>query len=397
MTPSPLKSLRRRSPAMTLAAVATTAVVIAGCGSSSKHTTTTSGGNTSPATTSGGYTSHVFASGIPISITTPAGKVPVSQPDDITMLNGNIYVAFQNQVGPQGEPAPKGVQGAGNKESAVVEFSGSGSVIRQWQVLGHVDGLTADPAKGQVAVSSNEDANAHIFLITPSSTTAVSYTVPKLPHGGGMDAISFYQGKMLVSASAPGTVGKPAPQASYPAIYQVTLNSGTHAASVTGLFSDEATAQKANSGQSGSTKLQLVDPDSNAVVPSYAQRYGGQFELTSQGDYQQIFTPNPAGKQLTVLKLTQSIDDSAWTTPSGTLYVTDGSADLIYKITGPFPAGGEIVGVTPCDAGNAPASCPQLPKFPSNYLGVVDESTGAVSKFPMTSPSVNPAGLMFVK
>lgn len=387
-------AVRRRGSVLIFVAAAMLALVVSACGSSKKHTSTN--GASVAAFSSGGYTSHVFASGIPITFATPAGRTPVQQPDDLTQLGSNIYVAFQNNVGPQGEPTPSGDPGTGNRDSTVVEFSSSGSVVRQWQVLGHVDGLTADPAKSGVAVSANEDANPHLYLITPSSATPASFAVPNLPHNGGMDAISFYQGKMLVSASAPGTTGKPAPQATYPAVYAVTLDSSNHTASVKGLFSDEAPAQKVNSGQGSSTKLGLTDPDANLVVPSTAQRFGGQFELTSQGDYEQIFTPNPAGTQLSVLKLTQSVDDSAWASgSSGTLYVTDGSADLIYKITGPFKPGSEIVGVTPCDAGNAPTSCPG-PGFPANYLGEVNESTGAVSKFPMTSPAINPAGLMFV-
>lgn len=67
---------------------------------------------------------------------------------------------------------------------------------------------------------------------------------------------------------------------------------------------------------------------------------------------------------------------------------------MIYKITGPFQKGMEIVGVTPCDAGNAPASCPG-PGFPNNYLGQVNPSTGAVTKFALTTPAINPAGLLF--
>jgi hypothetical protein len=321
--------------------------------------------------------------------------VPVNQPDDITMLGPHLFVAFQNNVGPQGEPTPAGMQGVGNKNSTIVEFSTSGAPVKQWDVLGHVDGLTADTANGTVAVSANEDANARLYTITPGSSEAVYYKVPSLPHNGGLDAISFYQGKMLISASAPGTSGKAPPQASYPAVYAVSLNSSNHTASVHGLFGDEATAKKANSGTSGTTTLALTDPDSNFVVPSYATRFGGDFMLTSQGDYLQIFTPNPSGGQLSALKLSQSIDDTQWASgPSGTLYITDGSADVLYKITGPFQKGMEFVGVTPCDAGNAPASCPS-PTFPSNYLGTVNQSSGSVSKFATPTP-VQPAGLLFV-
>ena len=273
----------------------------------------------------------------------------VTQPDDITGLNGNIFVGFQNSVGTKGEPVPSGTQGTGNRASTVVEFAKSGSPAAQWNVAGHLDGLTADPAIGKLIVTTNEDGNAHLFLIDPSSPQAAEYHLPKLPHGGGLDAISIWRGMILISASAPsGTAG--------PAVYQVSLNSSSHTASVHALFADNATAARAG----GTTHLALSDPDSNAAVPASAPRFGGQFELTSQGDLLQLFTADPSGKRLSELKLSQSVDDSAWpTSASGTLYVTDSSNDLIWKVTGPFRPGTEIVSVTPCNANAAPTlSCP---------------------------------------
>jgi hypothetical protein len=247
-----------------------------------------------------------------------------------------------------------------------------------------------------VIATTNEDANAHLYAIDPASSQAVNYSVPALPHHGGLDAISFWHGMMLISASAPGTSGKAAPQPSYPAVYVVSLNSSTHKASVHGLFSDEASANKANSGATGTAKLALTDPDSNAVVPSYAQKFGGEFELTSQGDNEQIFVSDNSAKHLSVLKLSQAVDDSAWASgPSSTLYVSDNSADLIYKITGPFKPGMVITSVTPCDASNAPASCPS-PSFPNNYLGQIDPSTGAITKFAVSGATITPKGLLLV-
>jgi hypothetical protein len=362
------------------------------------HHTTTATATGSPGITSGGFTAKPFASGVAITINTPAGKVSINQPDDITKLGSNIFVGFQNNVGPQGEPTPKGSPGTGNLDSTIVEFSSSGSPVTHWNLAGHVDGVTADLASNQVVVTTNEDAHARLFTINPASAQATEYKVPSpLPHNGGLDAISFWHGMLLISASAPGTTGKAPPQASYPAVYDVTLNSSNHTASVRGLLSDEATAKHANEGKSGTVKLALVDPDSNFVVPSSAPRFGGQFMLTSQGDYLNIFVADTSFKQLSALKLSQSIDDSQWASgPSGALYVSDGSSDLIWKITGPFTPGMQIVGVTPCDAGNAPASCPAPPKFPANYLGVVDMSTGHVSKFALTTPPISPAGLLFV-
>jgi hypothetical protein len=221
----------------------------------------------------------------------------------------------------------------------------------------------------------------------------VSYTLPSpLPHKGGLDAISFWNGKMLISASAPGTTGGPPPPQNYPAVYVVTLNSSTHAATLTSLFTDMAAATVANSGKTGTTHLALTDPDSNEIVPSYGQRFAGKFMLSSQGDGEQIFVADSTGKQLSVLKLPPvGLDDTAWPSgSSGTLYITDNSADLIYKVTGPFQKGPEVIAASPCDANSAPTSC-----LLKKYLGQVDMNTGAVTKLPLTE-FIQPKGLLWV-
>jgi hypothetical protein len=328
-----------------------------------------------------------LSAGTAITINTPSGKTPVTQPDDITGLNGKIFVGFQNNVGTKGEPVPTGTQGTGNLDSTVVAFSSSGSPAAKWSVAGHLDGLTADPATGKVIVTTNEDGNARLFLIDPSTPQAVEYHVPKLPHGGGLDAISVWHGMILIAASAPSATAGPA-------VYVVSLNSSNNTATVHALFADNATAARASGG---TTHLALTDPDSNAVVPASAPRFGGQFELTSQGDLLQLFAADTSGKRLSQLKLSQSVDDSAWTTSaSGTLYVTDSANDLIWKVTGPFKPGTEIASVTPCNANAAPMTCPAPPKWKPNYLGQVDMSTGAIAPMPVHGITIQPKALLFV-
>jgi hypothetical protein len=375
---------RARASAASLAtAVILAAIALAGCGSSSHKT---SGSPKSRSITSGGYTSQVFATGATIQHSTSKGKASVFQPDDLTKLGSHIFIDFQNNVGPQGETM------SGVSDSTIVEFSSAGSKVRQWDVAGHADGIAADPASGRVIVTTNEDGNPHLFVINPANSQATQYHVPSLPHHGGLDAISFWHGMMLISASAPGTTGKAPPQASYPAVYVVTLNASTHAASMHGLFGDEASAKQANSGKTATTHLALTDPDSSEVVPSYAPRFGGHFMLTSQGDGEQIFVATTLGKQLSVLKLSQAgSDDTAWPSgSSGTLYITDNGTDLIWKVTGPFKRGAEFVAASPCDANSAPMSC-----LAKRYLGQVDMTTGAITKLPLTS-QIQPKGLLYV-
>jgi hypothetical protein len=52
---------------------------------------------------------------VPAGSATPMTE-PLSSPDDITMLGHHLFVAFQNGVGPQGQPSADG-----NPDSTIVE------------------------------------------------------------------------------------------------------------------------------------------------------------------------------------------------------------------------------------------------------------------------------------
>ncbi len=324
----------------------------------------------------------------------------LSSPDDITVLQDRLYVTFQNGVGPHGQASTDG-----NRDSTIVEFTLSGQEVRQWDLRGKCDGLTADPWAGVVVATVNEDANSSLYTIRPdgwdsSQVEHYSYNEP-LPHNGGTDAISVYGGYLLISASAPGTTGAAAPNAAYPAVYSVSLDPATHVATVHSLFGDEASATVANSGaDAGKTvKLALTDPDSNEVGPFTAPRFRGDFMLTSQGDEEQIYVSHAdTGYQsLSVLSLSQSVDDTAWATGwNGRIYTTDNSEDFVDTVTGPFRPGMAFVAVTPCDANNAPATCPAPPAFPSNYLGELNMFTGHISAVALHGPALEPQGMIFL-
>jgi hypothetical protein len=162
------------------------------------------------------------------------------------------------------------------------------------------------------------------------------------------------------------------------------------------VFGDEAIARVANGGASqGSTAhLALTDPDSSEIVPAFAPRFAGDFMLTSQGDEEQIFR-NATGV-LSVLKLSASVDDTAWpSTPSGTLYAVDNGADTIDTATGPWVRGSVVAAVTPCDEDGAPANCPG-PGFRANYLGTVDPQSGQITPLTLTDHVPQPQGLLFL-
>ena len=64
-------------------------------------------------------------------------------------------------------------------------------------------------------------------------------------------------------------------------------------------------------------------------------------------------------------------------------------------VSGNFPAQAVLVAVTPCDAANAPATCPGR-GFPANYLGSLNPATGHISRVPLSGPNYQPKGLVFV-
>ena len=261
-------------------------------------------------------------------------------------------------------------------------------------MTGKIDGMGADPATGQVIATVNEDSKSSLYTVSGGIVTHYTYSPSSLPHLGGTDAVTVYKGKILISASAPGTAGK-AP-ASAPAVYAVTLNAGAKTATVAPFFADNATATAVNATNTGQkVTLALTDPDSNEIVPSGSPEFAGDFMLNSQGDQELIFS-GASGQNLQVLKISKPVDDTAWaTSASGSLYATDSGADTVDAITGSFKPGTAYTAVAPCNANSAPTVCPAPPRYPPNSLGTINLKTGAVSTITVTGP-VSPKGLIFV-
>jgi hypothetical protein len=334
----------------------------------------------------------------PVGLRTDQGY-PLSNPDDIVRVRDGLIVAFQNGVGSTGGPAANG-----NTESSLVELTPAGHLVRQWNLTGKIDGLGVDPGARTLVATVDEDGASSLYTVDPaapgSGVTHYCYDQKPLPHGGGTDSVAFYRGKLIISASAPN----PAP-ADVPAVYAATLEpdvapakcpAGTPPATGTavlaGGFSDTSPAPSANTGKP--SVLALTDPDSSTVVPRSAPRFGGEFQLDSQGDDQQVYTPDPVGAtNVDVLHLSQSVNDTAFVTSgNGALYATDATANAVDRISGPFEPGQAYVAVTPCNDNNAPSTCP-APDFPANYLGRLDLSSGSISS---VSTGLQPGGLAFV-
>jgi hypothetical protein len=97
-----------------------------------------------------------------------------------------------------------------------------------------------------------------------------------------------------------------------------------------------------------------------------------------------------------VLRLSQSVDDTAWARSAhGKLYVANTGGGTIDVVTGPLRPGTVFVAVTPCDADNAPATCPAK-GFPPNYLGQLNPWTGHIQRVPVGGPVFGPQGMVFI-
>ena len=323
-----------------------------------------------------GFTTRVFAT----------GGTSHTNPDDITLLDGNIFVAWQNGIGSKGQP------NVTVTDSTVIEYSRSGQTIHSWQLTGKVDGMSADAEHSRIIATVNEDGNSSLYVITlkDEGSQVTHYTYSGLTHGGGTDAPHMYRGQLFITASAPDGTNP-----HEPAVYRATL-SGT-SAQLSPVLYDDSSATIANPG-GGTASLALTDPDSNTVVPGSSPRFGHDFMLDSQGEGQLIFARNAgtSSQSLFVLNLspdsgpnsTVAVDDTAWATSSrGTLYATNGSS-TVYAISGRFDVGTAFVAVSPNNA-NVPPS----PGVPS-WLATLNLNNGALSHVP--GVSINPKGLLFV-
>jgi len=329
------------------------------------------------------------AAGIDQATVFASGTGSLTQPDDITKLGSDIYVAWQNGLGPLGQPG-----NGGATTSEVTEYTTSGAPVNQWALAGHLDGLTAYPESGgagahpnELVATVNEDGNSSLFTIDPGAPTGqqvahYTYNLNPLPSGGGTDSTSVVGGQLMISASAPAS-------ADGPALYKVTLAGST--AITQPVFFDNSPAQVANlqaPGAGRTVALKLTDPDSNEVVPVDSPRFGGDVVLDSQGDQKQVYVEGATGlaPRLSVLSLSQSVDDTAWATDAtGTLYAADTADNEVFALTGRFSPGSVYTSVTPGDA-NTPVNAP-------GYLGSLDLRTGVITPVVTT---IRPHGLLFV-
>ena len=319
------------------------------------------------------FTTAVFSDG------TFAGTPTVTKQDDITSMGGNIYIGTQNGVGSKGEPSASGVT-----QSTVVEYDHTGKVISSWNITGKCDGLKADPANNRIIATVNEDANSSMYIITPLVNQAQHITFQAaagqtLP-AGGTDSISFQNGNMYISASAPvDSKGDGTGDFTTAALFKAVINAD-NTATLTPVIMDNSTATNAITGVAAT--LNMSDPDSNNIVPAESPKYAGQVVLDNQGDKQLIFMNNIGTPQQvnTMLPISNAIDDMAWaTSTTGTLYVSDTSSNKVYAISVNVPVGTVFVSATD-----------------DKFVGILNLTSGQITPIVTGVTMTAPHGLLFV-
>ena len=310
-------------------------------------------------------------------------------PDDLAWLaihgldSGRplIWTEFQNGINPNGTPG----SAYGPTQSTLGGFDPStGVIVRAINLSGHVDGLTSDPATGQLLATTNEDANSAFYVINPMSGAVIAYSYapsPNLDGNGGTDSSSVIGGEIYVSHSDPEDTTQAA-------AYEVILHPATLTAQLNPVFYDDSSAIDAATG--AMITLALTDPDTNLVMPSESPVYGGDLATISQGDGRIVFATHLGDDpQFTLLNLTDYVSGNlppidglaVATSGEGTLYVVDAKAGTIEALDTSGWATGTVFVTEPNDNGNP-------------LLGTLDRATGVIT--PLGNHFLSPKGLIFV-
>ncbi|MDT0464343.1 hypothetical protein [Streptomyces gibsoniae] len=324
--------MNKRRIRIAVATAAGAAAVVGGLGFStvaSAVPATPATSATGSVTVPAGFTATVFAH---------AGA-KVSSPDEITELDGKVFVGYQNGVGTKGEPST-----TGQTASTVVEYNEHGKEVAHWNLKGRVDGLGADSRHHRVIATVNMDGNSSVYTVAPNGEHGVKhYHYSSLPHGGGTASVSVHDGAVYVVASNPKP-GKDGATAGLPGMYKVTFSG--HTAKTTPVFDDGVNVTQSwgkNAGQP--FPLNLRSQDFGTFVPAQVPNVGGDLMVSTGAANETtnevlfIHHLGQADQSAHIALQLSPGDDAFATTSSGTLYAVDGANNDVVAITGHFTPG----------------------------------------------------------
>jgi len=313
----------------------------------------------------------------PYSITTFAvSQNGYTVSDSITFSRNNVYIGYGNG----GKP-----DGSGGAMSTIVKYKMDGTVVRTFEVPGHNDGLRFNHETGDLWALQNEDANATLIIIEPSTGKRQTFVLGTGSHGGGYDDLVFFGNAVYISASNPTPNTEPG---------LVRFKSKDKKVKLTGILNDNASATDVTTGKP--VTLNLTDPDSLIIDPF------GELVLDSQGDGELVIVQHPGQKcqNNLVVPLTSPLaagnvlgnttaDDTVFANAAkGRLLVADKGGETVYAITAPYFAPGAAYSAI------VSTSTPGGSTVVGAFVGQTDLTTGFVT--PIVTGLTNPGGMAFI-
>jgi hypothetical protein len=290
----------------------------------------------------------------------------LSAPDSIAVLRDHVFIGYGDGHD------PGGVDG---KSTQIVDYAMDGTVRYTYTVKGHSDGLKVDPSTHLLWALQNEDANANLVIINPTTHEQKFYSFGPTLHGGGYDDIVFRGCKVYISASNPANNPNTGP-----AIVSARLD-GSYV-EVKPVLAGEANA--IDIPTDASVKLNLQDPDSMTLDPQ------GNIILDSQADQELIVVSDPGSPAQRVLRLPLSyqtaagpmsveVDDTAFVTSTeGFILFADKGLNKVFELKRKAFVPGAAY--TAADGGP--------------FVGTIDMTSGVIT--PLVTGLKGPGGLVFV-
>jgi hypothetical protein len=312
------------------------------------------------------YTLTTF-NGVP-----PAGA---TQPDDLAISadGKDLWIGYGNGVD---------TFGMGGPSNAVEYDIGSGAVLQNLSVPGHLDGLKINPTTGDVWATENEDGNPTLAVINPKNGKFKIFKFEPTLVTGGMDDLVFAGDKskdVFIVTSSQADITDPV----------IVKISGKLQKKNTDLVSAQVGNPStvwnvvANEAEDGD---QIGDPDSMTIDPA------GELMLDNRSDDSLYIVRNPGATHpllrvpLTIAAVPVEVNDTIFTfsetsreaSTAGTIFITDTTANKIYMLSKPYFPSNEVY-----TAANV-----------LNLVGLVDLNTGVIT--PVVENFAGVHGLAFV-
>jgi hypothetical protein len=275
----------------------------------------------------------------PYTLTTFNGVPPTgaTKPDDLAISadGKSLWVGYGNNVATDGSGGP----------SSLVEYDiGTGAVLKNISIPGHLDGLKINPLTGDIWATENEDANPTLAIVDEDTGTFKISTFSTTSITGGLDDLVFGDSgnAFIVASSQADTTTPVIIQISHkvkPTITSVKSVLGGAPANVWNVVTN-----------ANETTDQIGDPDSMTLDPA------GELVLDNRSDKSLYIVRDPSATKpvlrvpLKLGGLAVEVNDTIFTksattgeaSTEGTIFITDTNANVIYMLTKPYFPSNEV-------------------------------------------------------